>query len=94
MENTSYEPLKTQIIKAVLSGETMYRINKRDYNENLYDLFIQIENSCYRIASYNPKNERLIIPFPKLIIPNEQVLLKFIDIASKEIRNEKENHSR
>ena len=78
------ENLKDLIYKAESSGDYQYRVMKREYKENLYDLFIQIDASCYRIASYNAKNKRLIIPFPDLYIPRRETLHGFINIVEEE----------
>ena len=68
------------------SGTYQYRIMKRCYNENLYDLFIQIKNECYRFASYNVKTERLTIPFPKLFIPPKDICEEFIKICDSNLK--------
>lgn len=79
----------TNIVKEEYDrGKFEWRISKRVYDNqknDLWDLFVMVlGNKCVRVASYNIKKERLIIPFPKMLIPNNSVLKEFIEICEKE----------
>ena len=76
------------IYNAISNGDYQYQTMKRNYKENLYDLFIQIGVNCYRIASYNNKNKRLIIPFPDLYIPSREILAGFVEIVESELKEQ------
>lgn len=79
----------TNIVKEEYDrGKFEWRIAKRVYDNkknDLWDLFVMVlGNKCVRVASYNIKQKRLIIPFPKMLIPTNSVLKEFIEICEKE----------
>lgn len=73
------------------SGNYSYCVAKRDNKSNIYDLLILIENVAYRVASFNTKNKRLIIPFTDIHIPTKDILEELIRISNnreRELQNE------
>lgn len=82
------QELRNLIRNAENDGNYQYRIMKRDYAESLYDLFFQIDANGYRVASYNPKTQRVIIPFPNLYIPSREVLDAFVELANNKFKEQ------
>lgn len=80
------QEFKEKLQKAILNKDVQYSISRRDRNENLYDLFVMMGNCAYRIASYNTKTDRLIIPFVTLCIPPNDIIKQFIKIANSRLK--------
>ena len=84
----------TNIVKEeYLKGNYEWSVNKRVYcskKNDLWDLFIVIlGNQCVRVASYNIKQKRLLVPFPEMLIPSKEILEQFIKVCKKENENDK-----
>ena len=77
--------------EAYIKGNYEWHIDKRVYSSdksNLWDLYIVVlGNQCVRVASYNIKQKRIIIPFPEMLIPSKEILEQFIQVCKKEKQN-------
>jgi hypothetical protein len=60
-------------------GTIQYCWDKSFTSKSSYDLFINIGNCGYRIASYSLKTKRVILTCPEIHIPPATVIKKFIE---------------
>ena len=64
-------------------GHLEYEIMARFNNENIYDLDLKIDSIYYCVASYQIKQEKLILICPNIIIPATNILREFTDSCIK-----------
>ena len=74
---------KEMIEEAKLKGNASYDWGNNYYRKSVYDLYLTIGSTGYRVASYSTKTKRVILTCPLVHIPRITALENWVNYIEK-----------